>query len=213
MHKRLNSRLRSNVKTRRLMTLIIALILAYVICWTPWHLFHILTAFNVRIEFDTCNSFFHVYNWLIRHFFDKNLTCFLAWFGSIQRWTRFCTPSWAMASSSSFTRRWTRWSASCPTRSPLSKCGHGVARVLNRLQGFKTQNLMRLISLHSLQQLTINLSSRIGSFSAYALFKPLVQALCSSVYRRQISQSQIRVDRQILSKTVLSDHRQWTSTR
>lgn len=65
MHKRLNSRLRSNVKTRRLMTLIIALILAYVICWTPWHLFHILTAFNVRIEFETCNSFFHVYNWLI----------------------------------------------------------------------------------------------------------------------------------------------------
>ena len=62
---RLNSRLRSNVKTRRLMTLIIALILAYVICWTPWHLFHILTAFNVRIQFETCDSFFSVYNWSV----------------------------------------------------------------------------------------------------------------------------------------------------
>ena len=111
------------------MTLIIALILAYVICWTPWHLFHILTAFNVRIQFETCNSFFHVYNWWVQVCRGEGSTTGSAWSGSILHWTRSSTPSWATASNSNCTRRWTKWNAFCPVHVPSSKRPRGAGRI------------------------------------------------------------------------------------
>ena len=53
---------RSNERTRRLMTLIVALIMSYLVCWTPLHLFHLLTAFEYRMNMDACTAFEHVYN-------------------------------------------------------------------------------------------------------------------------------------------------------
>ena len=44
------------------MTLIVALIMSYLVCWTPLHLFHLLTAFEYRMNMDACTAFEHVYN-------------------------------------------------------------------------------------------------------------------------------------------------------
>lgn len=61
------------------MTLIVALIMSYLVCWTPLHLFHLLTAFEYRMNMDACTAFEHVYNGyvdarIIKYFNMETLT-------------------------------------------------------------------------------------------------------------------------------------------
>ena len=44
------------------MILIVALIMMYVICWTPFHLFHLLVSFGVNIPQTPCTVYEHTYN-------------------------------------------------------------------------------------------------------------------------------------------------------
>ena len=48
-------------RTRRLLTLIVALVVAYIACWTPFHIFHFLVKFNVNFGGRVCIYMQHVY--------------------------------------------------------------------------------------------------------------------------------------------------------
>ena len=94
------------------MTLIVALIMSYLVCWTPLHLFHLLTAFEYRMNMDACTAFEHVYNGWV-HFL--NLTAMhengyiLAWYGSTQHWIQFFILFLVTDSKWNSTKLLTKW--------------------------------------------------------------------------------------------------------
>ncbi|CAG5099087.1 Oidioi.mRNA.OKI2018_I69.XSR.g16238.t1.cds [Oikopleura dioica] len=62
---RADSRRSANTRTKRLMILIVTLIVVYIVCWTPYHLFHLLVYCGVKLDHNPCSIFEHVYNTLI----------------------------------------------------------------------------------------------------------------------------------------------------